>query len=91
MSRKQSIERLEEIKDVDFEDLLIEALHIIKNHLGEEFHYEKAKNNWVAQIEKALNNKHGYLEDSQWNNMTTMQDTINELRRKNEENGGKLI
>lgn len=69
----ETIYRLEEIKD-EMLGLLGEAEGLIRDE-AKGMEYERARSYWLAHIETALTNDHGYLGGS----MVTMQDTIQEL------------
>lgn len=60
-------------------ELLGQAESLLQ-HTGE---YNSAKSYWLAHIETALTNNHGYLGGS----MTTMEDTIEALGQSDEDDG----
>lgn len=73
---ENAAEELEQIQE-EMLDLLGQAESLL--HGTSE--YDSAKSYWLAHIETALTNDHGYLGGS----MTTMQDTIDALRSGDDE------
>jgi uncharacterized protein (UPF0305 family) len=69
-------EELEEIRDQ-----MLDLLGMAESTLRGTSEYDSAKAYWLAHIETALSNDHGYLGGS----MTTMQDTIDALREGDDE------
>lgn len=61
----------------ELQDQMLELLGQAENVLQGTSAYDGAKAYWLAHVETALTNDHGYLGGS----MTTMQDTIDELRQ----------
>ena len=72
-------DQLEDIKN-QIEDLVSNAILLLKNTDVDRLSRERAIAYWIPQLETALNNNHNYLGKC----MVTMEDTIEEINTYND-------